>query len=603
MKRENTTARDSVDIRLEGKLDKRANKKYSTRKVIPREMLQDKENLPALGRLTEKIGQLSSRIPLNLLLFSLAYLYRKDFIRLAAESGITIEDYLTGAAHYPILQGELKSYCTENKIPLHKAIPEDLPSPDLLTPELLKEPDLPGLVYQALRQEGGKIREGAYFTPISIIREILRSCRIGEKTVFLDPCCGSGMFLCSFADITGRPEEARGMDRDRTAVFLARINLFIRFPSLKTLQHIRRTDALLTESWNLPPGTLVATNPPWGAHLTASEKKIMKERTRGVRTGETFSFFISRAIEELPEQGTCAFLLPESVLYVKTHQDIRKRILELAPPLGVTHYGPLFHGVYTPVISMILSKGASIRKTDVNLKGIKEGGISEKQPVKGFQEAPFSMINIHCTNRDSDIIRKVETGRSLRLGSCRWLLGIVTGDNSRFLTGTPDTKALPVLSGKEIRPFMAGPPCRYLRTDRGTWQQSRKPKEYLPDKIVYTFIGTTPSFALDKSGIMTLNSANCLIPEDPELLAPLTGWYNSTLFRFCWRKQFHSVKLLRSHLEILPVPDWGELEKQELTDLVKMGEKGEDVKPKVDQILFDFYDFSRKEREYVASQV
>ena len=94
-----------------------------------------------------------------------------------------------------------------------------------------------------------------------------------------------------------------------------------------------------------------------------------------------------------------------------------------------------------------------------------------------------------------------------------------------------------------------------------------------------------------------------MIPPSPDLLAPLTGWYNSDLFRFIWRKEFRSLKLLRNQLELLPVPDWNESLKDELSDLVKKGEKGEDIKLELNNILYNFFEISKKEQAYVRSEI
>ena len=485
-------------------------------------------------------------------------------------------------------------------------IPPELRNKALFPAGLLKEPDLPGLIYQALRLEGNKIRQGAYFTPLRIIRRLLSPYRNpSEETVFMDPCCGSGMFLCSYAEMTGKPEKAAGMDLDPLAVLLSRINLFLRFPGIKRLDHIRISDALRSPGWDLGPSPVIATNPPWGAHFKGGEKRKLTGRYPSIRSGESFSLFIARSIEELPPGGKASFLLPESFLYVKTHRDIRKLILDLAPPVMIRSCGPLFQGVYTPVLQLVIQKGGRNRKVSIRIDGPDDRPLlREKQGLSRYRKNRDCLFNIHCSNRDTGILERIYRGPTGYPGKdCRWILGTVTGDNGRFLTDERSRNCLPVLSGREIKPFICDPPRLYIRTDAGEWQQSRSAGEYSPAKIIYTFIGEKPSFAIDRSGVMTLNSANCLIPGRDHCLEEMAAWYNSKLFRFLWRKQYRSLKLLRGHLESLPLPRWDEIRKQKLLNLVKTAENRHDIRSEIDNMIYDFYEIPIKDREYIANEI
>ncbi len=604
IKRENLDPRDIETLSNRGKLNRMANKKLSTRRNIPFEMVRYRRNIGSLYRRVSILDEYPGKIEEKLFLFVIRYLLEKGFIHLVRnpDKPVSIKESLSGAGTYPVLRNELSSYLKYAGISEETQLSPALLHTGYLTKSLMKEPDLPGIIYQALRQEGQRIQAGAYYTPGPVIRELLKSVNYQDAAEIMDPCCGSGLFLCEFASRTGRPESVKGIDRDRTAVFLARINLFCRYPQLLSLSGISHGDALNMQSWNLSSGTVIATNPPWGAHFSRAEKKHLNQRFPQITSGESFSYFILKAIQELPEKGRAAFLLPESILYVKSHRDIRKRILEDAPPKSITHYGPLFRGVYTGVIQITLRKGSQKTKSLVTLKGIKETPLRENQALKAFKNNNFNIMNIHCLNRDREILSKIYSARVRKPEVCRWLLGTVTGDNSRFLSESPEAGTIPVLTGKEIQPFIIKEPRLFLRTDRGSWQQFRDPREYKDSKIVYTFIGNRPSFAVERTGLMTLNSANCLIPADPDLLEPLVGWYNSELFRFIWWKEFRSLKLLRGHLEILPVPLWEKPLTGRITSLVKEGEKGEDIKLRLNQIFFDFFDFTPKEREYVCSE-
>lgn len=610
LKRENRKLNEFSFDQENHRLAKMANKKNSTEQILPKEMLAYKSNTKALTLLIQELHHLRLDIPRTLFIFSLLFLRKKGYLRDRVEitDRSDYPDFFGSSfplEHVVLEQAVDEYYRILSPLPGKRERPAILNNPSLLTRGLLKEPDLPGLVYQALRLEGNKIRQGAYYTPAKIIRQMLRCYKnLPEGEIFLDPCCGSGMFLCTFAELSGHPEDAYGMDSDPLAVYLSRINLYIRFPHISGLYHIKTSNTLSSGTWCLIAPSVIATNPPWGAHYSLKEKKDLRKLYKPIRSGESFSLFISKSIDEMPRGGKASFLLPESILYVKAHEDIRRKILKDAPPLRIIFHGPLFQGVYTSVIQMEIEKGGGQHKTEIRLNNSK--GIAllkEKQSLKRYRNNKFCSFNIHCSNRDREIIDKIYKGHAAFPDkNCQWILGIVTGNNKHFLRDSPENGACPVLSGKEIHPFYADAPRLFIRTDAGTWQQTRNREDYNPDKIIYTFIGCSPSFMIDRKGLMTLNSANCLIPPGDVNLEALTAWYNSDLFRFLWQKQFHSLKLLRNHLESLPVPQWNDLQKLTLLSLVKNGEKRQDIKPEIDRMVYDFFGISSKDRIYVSSE-
>ncbi|MDC7233787.1 MAG: N-6 DNA methylase, partial [Spirochaetales bacterium] len=579
----------------------RANKLNSSKRIIPTEMLEDPANKKILEQISDRLLSADLELEGKVLLFMIHFLHFKGFLKLNRDylvhSPSPLEDLLAAAVTAPAPEEELRSRFLRLSPGQQSAVvPPFSEIAALFKGSLNREYDLPGLIYQSLRAEGKRSREGAWFTPRQVIDSMLHPGIRKTKTLF-DPCCGSGLFLCRFAEMKKDVRGVRGMDLDPQAVFITRINLFIRFPGMEDFSVIRESDSLRCSSWHLKENTLVATNPPWGAHLPRKEKKEMARRYPEIRSGETASLFLRRCVEELPEQGEAVFLLPSSLCYVETHKDIRSYLLKGAPPVCMEPLGRQFHSVYSEVFSCRIRKGGRQRKTEIRGAGT--------QSLKRYKTNPSRIFNIHCTEAEAGIIRKIRSGGTLKLpGGCGWLLGVVTGDNSRFLSEQPVPGSLPILTGKEIRPFTAEEPRLWLRMDRGSLQQSRRPEEYRTAKLVYRFIGNVPLFAIDREGMMTLNSANSLVLPSGDRLTPeeLVLWYNSALFRFIWYKQYRSVKMLRHHLEDLPLPRWTDNEKREITALVQNAEKGQDISFQMNEIVCGHFGLTREERNIVLSQ-
>ena len=86
----------------------------------------------------------------------------------------------------------------------------------LLDCELPEQRDILGIFYQSLLFEGKKSQNGSYYTPSSIVNDIITDYLKKDSKV-LDPCCGTGQFFLAFADIVENPLNIYGIDYDKNS--------------------------------------------------------------------------------------------------------------------------------------------------------------------------------------------------------------------------------------------------------------------------------------------------------------------------------------------------------------------------------------------------
>ena len=420
-------------------------------------------------------------------------------------------------------------------------------------PRLLPaETDLAAIVYQALSGRGQRSESGSFYTPPAIASELVLSAgkqaaAAGpEAALMLDPCCGTGAFLLAFTASGGRPENAFGMDADPTAAFCAAANMILQHPDIETIPGIYTADSLTRLPQELPPRfDMIVTNPPWGGRQNGG-KSSLKQKYPGIRSGESFSYFIARSIGLLRDGGAAAFVLPESFTNVRRHGDIRRLVTDRCRITDISPRGRLFKSVYTRVITVELVKD-----------GTPTGGGTAPSEA-GFIINPDFSFSINVSGKDAGLIdRLYSAAHSTLEGKAEWALGIVTGDNDRFLAGTPGPGAEPVITGGDILPGELKPPAQFIDFRPERLQQIAPEWKYrVPEKLVYRFISKRLVFAVDRGGLLTLNSANIVIPEAGQLGMTLTDimrLFNSEPYNFVYRKRFNSVKVLRSHLEQLPL--------------------------------------------------
>jgi len=400
------------------------------------------------------------------------------------------------------------------------------------------ETDIAGILYQGIRRRGDRSVSGSFYTPVEISRSMLTSAFKKLKDAnprFIDPCCGTGQFMLSFIAAGGSPENTYGIDTDSTAAFTAAGNILLECPEIVFQPKVFICDSLLEIPDGLPESfDLTATNPPWGACNSGKRGKL-EARFPEIKSGESFSYFINRAFELTNEGGLVSVVLPESITNVRVHDDIRKFILRGGRITGIQKPGRIFKGVYTPVITMEI--------------------IREEKSSGG---SPNGIFNINLHLQDSKIIDKIySVPHSTLKGSADWALGIVTGDNRRFIKKTPAPGFEPIIRGSDIQPGSLKPASNFIEFKPENFQQTAPEWKYRAgDKLVYRFISKRLVFAADRQSSLTLNSANILLPRLSGYSAEqIMRLFNSDIYNYLFIKKFNSVKVLRSHLEELPLPE------------------------------------------------
>jgi type I restriction-modification system DNA methylase subunit len=453
--------------------------------------------------------------------------------------------------------------------------------------------DILGLFYQTLLTEGQKAVAGSYYTPSSIVREIVKEYSTAQSHI-LDPACGTGQFLLEAANVVDDPNLLYGIDLDPFAVRLCRLNLMCKFPNkifepkiycADTLSDFHKSTLLEIHNTEVPTNyfDLVMTNPPWGGHLNPQQKTALTRQFPQIVSGETFSYFLIQASQFTKKGGYVSFLLPEAILNIKVHEDIRQFLCDTTQVLNVINLGRVFSGVFTPVIRLDYCN-----KTP-----------KQKQNVK-------QIFAVHQTGNDRCLLEKIDLFPQTTLKNhAQFALGIVTGNNEKHLLTSPKPGSEPIFRGKDVEPFVLNQSKEYIIFVPEQFQQVAKENFYrAEEKLIYRFICKDIVFAYDNQKRLTLNSANIMIPEIQDYpIKALVAVLNSDVMRFVYRKRFNTIKVLRGNLEDLPIPILSNHEKNKLVTLTDNFIKTRSVNliNNINQTIFHHYNLDENEIEYITN--
>lgn len=445
------------------------------------------------------------------------------------------------------------------------------------------------LSYRANKRSSQVSVTGSFYTPQEAVEEIIGTYNIAEGSKVCDPCCGTGRFLLPLAEKCGNGIEIFGFDTDASAVdsVLKRLEL------ISCSSYIERSDSLLTrenEKYDY-----IFTNPPWGAHFSAEEKKELKKIYPQSGTTDSLEFFIHKGLEALKSGGVMSYILPESFLYVKRFSKLREYLLENTKILFLKNYGRIFPGVFTQAVRVDIQKEEP--SSGHTVKSDSGHEIHQKDLLKN----PFYSINTGISEKERKLLDQVYSKPHYTLkGRSKWSLGIVTGNNKEFISGKRSKEhTIPIVTGKNIRAYRIHGSPQYLKNDLQRMQQVPKNMIFSKEKLFYKFISDKLVFAHDNSGLLSLNSANVLIPDIPGYpIEAVAAVLNSRLMNFVYKKRFSSLKVLRSYLEILPFPknpDWSliELLKDKVRLISDRAQNETDLNDEINSLIYKLYGVER----------
>ncbi|MFD2671622.1 TaqI-like C-terminal specificity domain-containing protein [Marinicrinis sediminis] len=499
--------------------------------------------------------------------------------------------------------------------------------------------DLLGLVYMGLSQLKDRKSGGIYYTPRHLVQtltaEATRSGFEYPAPKMVDPCSGSGNFLIQLfltlkqrwmldgiAEIEAEQllleQCLYGYDIDATAIQLARVNLCLlaHYEVQTENLHLQCKNVLAHYDSVFPfEGSqsfdLVIGNPPWGYSFTKEEMRQYRHSflIADRNALESFDLFIEAGLDLLKVSGILAYVLPESFLNVKLHASARKWLLERSEIQHIQLMGMPFQHVSTPVMTLTACKGKQEEEHQIR---VSEQTHCFKVRQRRFLIHDFAVLNIRASDEEEAILKQMQgvPGVQYLKGQAEFALGIVTGNNGEFVLDEPIPGTEPVLKGADIFKYRCKTGRNYLHFDAARFQQVASEQLYrAPEKLIYRFINKSLIFAYDDQQRLTLNSANIVIPRLKRYsMKYVMAILNARAAQFYFAAAFDSVKILRKHIESIPIPPCSRKQHKQIVALVDQIRAADSVATmagiyeELDSLVCGLYALEDRQRQLVLQK-
>ena len=425
-----------------------------------------------------------------------------------------------------------------------------------------EEHDLIGDCYQYLCNKHERLKKGSFYTTESIVEKVVEKLDISEETSVFDPACGSGNLILNSK--VKNPEQVHGMDLDPLAVMSCQFNYYLKFGNAAPEPDIRCGDfqEFVMKSKDLDMKfDVIICNPPYGA-----EMEIVGFGE--VKSIDCLDYFVEHASNIA---NTSVFILPETVINVKKHENLRSWILKKKKLAAVQSFGAGIAGTLYNIVALTLTKD--------NNNYFFDGKQVDYDFTINVLDSKFRPIG----GDEMEFIRKMYAIPHQTLEKCKHVTGIVTGDDDKFLHDEPTAGSEPVITGKHISPYkITGQ--KYINYEEVKNQLAIAVKESYfrtPEKLIYHTVSRYLEFAVDTDSRLTTCTANFFLVKDIKVSTKcIMAMFNSRTYNRLNKLLFGDKVNRGGNIKKLPIPILDEEQQQRMEHYVD-----EELYDEIDQML------------------
>ena len=442
--------------------------------------------------------------------------------------------------------------------------------------------------FEKAMDDAYKKSHGIFYTDLKLSKLILEYLEIDVSKSILDPCCGTGSFLC--AALEKGCDRVYGADLDLNAIKFFRKLTGLSL-AVKKFDTLGESGNKILKALNLKEQVdYVVGNPPYGLmdkNIIIDTDDYLFRRKVKDSGNNLFVAAMYRAFELTKSDGIISYIIPKNFLHVYSYAPLRKFILHDKDILSVVDLGSCFSSVRGEQILITLRNSFSEDNKMRILKFV-DGVFKEECVV----EQRFYADEILLFRGDAEycIYKKLED-TYLKFSD------ICTG-----YVGRGKSKSANAVSGKDIRKFGFK---KYVVPQKGN--------QVFIQNIYSAEAGIIASFAgneLEASQTVTV-----FTDGDEKMCRYMVGILHSRLcnfylIKFCYNSSKLTMHTDAKYLKKLPLKRDDNILFEQLVNLVKaiegveyMGEDWFEMLESLNTLVYKIYGISDVESRYIDEEM
>jgi hypothetical protein len=258
------------------------------------------------------------------------------------------------------------------------------------------------------------------------------------------------------------------------------------------------------------------------------------------------------------------FVLPETVINVKKHENLRSWILKEKKLTAIQSFGSSIAGTLYNIVTLTLNH-------ENNNNYFFDGKQVTYDFTINMLDGKFRPI----AHEDMIFINKIFSIPHQTLENCKHVTGIVTGDDERFLLDDPTDGAEPIITGKHIEPYkITGQ--KYIKYEENREKLAIAVKESYfrtPEKLIYHTVSRYLEFAIDTDSRLTTCTSNFFLVKDIKVSTKcIMAIFNSEMYNHLNKLLFGDKVNRGCNIKKLPIPVIGEEMQQRMERFVDAGD-------------------------------